>query len=145
MPYPLDAFRRLLFDWINGKHSHAEGHAALRYLGSDTSHADHAQRLVRKMDMRAVDVVDGPRTASESVALGLSADRLPAARGLVANVVMNVSRKAQDIPEYVVGDDVGKKSPHVGQLAGVRDQLREYVVLETGCHRLHPAKLSRRG
>ena len=34
-----------------------------------------------------------------------------------------------------------KQSPHVRQLAGMCDKLREHVVLQARRHRLHPAKL----
>ena len=53
---------------------------------------------------------------------------------------MELAGEAEDVAEDVVGDDVREEAAHVGERAGMVDQLGEDVVLEARRRRLHPAE-----
>ena len=53
---------------------------------------------------------------------------------------MQVAGEADDVAHHLVGDHVGEQPAHVGQRAGMLDQLGEDVMLQAGGRRLHPAQ-----
>ena len=78
--------------------------------------------------MSPIDRTDFTRSGCKVGPRVLTPYRCPVSAELLAEINVEVARKAQDITKDMVSNDVRVEAPHIGQGTGMSDQFRKDVM-----------------